>query len=145
MANNLFNSSTASHCVRAGIEADLLVEGNAFIGVQKPIDLYEDNFKAVTQRNNLFTNVSGNTAGKNTAFTPPYTLSLIAPGSVEARIKGQVAGTPAAGATLPDPRVTTAILPMPQTSRRAHALAAALPGGPVYTPELLMGRRIIPR
>jgi pectate lyase len=141
VANNLFNSSAASHCVRAGIEADLLIEGNAFIGVGKPIDLYEDNFKAVTARNNLFTNTSGNTAGKNTAFTPPYTLTLDPASAVEAKIKGQASGFSAAGATLPDPRITTAVLLMPQGARRTHALAAALPGGPVYTPELLMGRR----
>jgi hypothetical protein len=96
----------------------------------------------VTQRNNLFTNTSGNTAGQNTAFTPPYTLTLDAAAAVEAKIRGQAAGIPAAGATLPDPRVATAVLIMPQSARRTHALAAALPGGPVYTPELLMGRRL---
>lgn len=141
VANNLFASSTASHCVRAGIEADLLVEGNAFIGVKTPIDLYENNFKAVTARNNLFTNVTGNTTGKNTAFTPPYTLNLDAAASVEARIKGQTAGMTAAGATLPDPRIATTVFASPYLSSPGRELSAALPGGPVYAPELLLGRR----
>lgn len=142
VANNLFNSATADYCVRAGIEADILVEGNAFIGVGDPIDHFENNFKAITERNNLFTDVRGNTAGKGTAFTPDYSLTLDAAKDVEARVKGQKAGIPAAGATLPDPRGTVPTTLMADSRKvRFTSLDALLPGGRVYTPALILGRR----
>jgi pectate lyase len=142
VANNLFNSSSANHCVRAGFEADLLVEGNAFIGVKKPIDHFENDFKAITERNNLFTNVTDNAGGKGTAFTPPYTMALMAAKDVEAKVKG----AQGAGATLPDPRTTTSVLPAAGAGRPVRALlASALPGHGTYTPELLLGRRLIRR
>ena len=40
VANNLFDSKNASYCVRAAIEADIRIERNVFIGVQKALDLY---------------------------------------------------------------------------------------------------------
>ena len=141
VANNLFASGGANHYVRAGIEADLLVEGNAFFGPGKAIDQYENNFKAITARNNQFGSGVTNTEGKNTAFTPGYTMTLDAANAVEARIKGQVSGIYAAGATLPDPRTpTVTISPAGRTAARANILFAALPGGRIYTPELLLGR-----
>lgn len=74
VVNNLFDSKQASYCVRAGIEADIFVESNYFDGVSTPIDLYQNNFTAVTQKNNVFNAISGNTAGSSTSFTPPYSL-----------------------------------------------------------------------
>lgn len=146
VANNLFASGVANHYVRAGIEADLLVEGNAFFGPGKAIDQYENNFKAITQRNNQFGSGVTNTEGKGTAFTPGYTMTLDAASSVEARIKGQASGVYGAGATLPDPRTTPTVLaPLidsrtDRTTVRGMLLLEALPGGAVYTPELLLGR-----
>ena len=40
VANNLFDSKNASYCVRAAVEADIRIERNVFIGVQKALDLY---------------------------------------------------------------------------------------------------------
>ena len=97
VVNNLFDSPVASHCVRAGLKADLLVEGNVFRGVAKPIDLYENNFKAVTERNNLFIGTSGNTSGSGTSFTPPYNLGIAAAANIENPIRQ------CAGATLSSP------------------------------------------
>jgi pectate lyase len=145
VANNLFTSTVANHCVRAGFEADILVEGNAFIGVGDPIDLFENDFKAVTQRNNLFTDTQGNTQGQGTAFTPDYTLALDAARDVEARVKGQVDKVFGAGATLPDPRGgSTAILLAPAvpangSARRPPAWTWGPDGS--FTPEMLIGRR----
>jgi len=78
VANCLFNSTDKGqgHNVRAAYKANLLVESNVFIGQKKPIDLFDGDFTAITVRNNVFTNCSGNMAGSGTAFTPPYTLSL---------------------------------------------------------------------
>lgn len=97
VVNNLFTSKQATHCVRAGLEADLLVEANAFIGVKKPIDLYEGNYTAVTVKNNLFQGTTADTVGNKTAFTPPYTLTLIETAKLQATISSATTG---AGATL---------------------------------------------
>lgn len=110
VVNNLFNSTVAAQCVMAGFEADLLVESNVFENVAKPIDPMDNTFTAITARNNIFTNTSGNTAGSGTAFTPPYSLTI----TPAAQVKGLV--TAGAGATLtsnscggtnPDPNPTT--------------------------------------
>lgn len=96
MVNNYFNSSVSKQCIQAGIEANLLIEGNVFENVNIPISLMANNFTAITQRNNTFTNTTGNTAGSGTAFTPPYSLSPISASSV----KTTVTGTGGAGATI---------------------------------------------
>ena len=99
VANCLFTSTDAgqSHCVRAGFKADLLIESNVFIGQKKPIDLYNADYTAVTAKNNLFTNCSGNTSGDKTSFTPPYTLSLSATSGLQAELANTTNG---AGPTL---------------------------------------------
>jgi len=99
VANCLFSSTDPgqTHNIRAGFKADLLVEGNAFIGQKKPIDLYNNDFTAVTARNNLFTSTSGNTAGSGTSFTPPYTLTLADASTIQALVSDTAKG---AGANL---------------------------------------------
>ncbi|NII25985.1 carbohydrate-binding protein [Pseudoflavitalea sp. X16] len=99
VVNNLFDSPQADYCVRAGIEANLLVESNYFDGVNQPIDFFENDFTAITARNNVFNNTTGNTAGSGTSFTPPYSLT-IAPA---AEVKAAVTASCGAGATLPSP------------------------------------------
>jgi uncharacterized repeat protein (TIGR02543 family) len=94
IVNNLFSSTVAAQCVMAGYEADLLVERNVFENVKMPIDLMDNRFTAVTSRGNIYTNVTGNTAGSGTAFTPPYSLNI----TPEANVKTLVSA--GAGATL---------------------------------------------
>ncbi|WP_208025579.1 T9SS type A sorting domain-containing protein [Niastella caeni] len=94
VANNLFNSTVAAQCVMAGFEADLLVESNVFENVKKPIDKMDNTYTAITARDNVFTNTTGNTTGSGTAFTPPYTLTITPVANVKAAV---MAG---AGATL---------------------------------------------
>jgi pectate lyase len=110
VANCLFTSADPGqdHCVRAGYKADLLVESNVFIKQKKPIDLYNNDFTAVTQRNNVFSSCSGNTAGSGTSFTPPYTLPLAATSGLQAEISSASSG---AGPTLT--WGTTSIAPEP--------------------------------
>jgi pectate lyase len=110
VANCLFTSTDAgqNHCIRAGYKADILAESNAFIGQKKPIDLYNNDFTAVTSKNNLFSNCSGNTSGSGTSFTPPYTLSLSATSGLQAEISNTSTG---AGPNLT--WGTTSIAPVP--------------------------------
>lgn len=101
--NNLFDSKNSSTCIRAGIKANLRVENNVFIGVNKPIDLYENDFTAVSANGNYFENTSGNTSGSGNAFTPGYTVS---PTDVSTQAKAYALRDSIqlyAGATLPNP------------------------------------------
>lgn len=116
VANCLFNSSDPGqgHCVRAAYKADVLVESNVFIGQKKPIDLFDNDFTAITVKNNTFTNCTGNTAGSGTAFTPPYTLALGATAALEKEITDAAAG---AGPTLAW-STSTSLAPMPARATR---------------------------
>ena len=100
VVNNLFDSPQTNYCVRAGIEADILVESNYFDGVNDPIDLYENNFTAVTSRNNVYNSTTGNTAGSGTSFTPAYSMNIAPAANVKALVSNATCG---AGATLPSP------------------------------------------
>jgi pectate lyase len=83
--NSYFNSSVSNKCIAAGFEANIRVENNVFEGVKQPIDLMTG-YTAVTAVGNVFTNVTGNTAGSNTAFTPPYSIVTLAASAVKADI-----------------------------------------------------------
>jgi len=96
VVNSLYSCAGNNQCIRAAYKADLLVESNVFTGVRLPIDLYNNDFTAVTSRNNIFTNCTGNTAGSGTAFTPPYSLVIDAASTVESQVRAK------AGATLTD-------------------------------------------
>ncbi|MBK9576293.1 MAG: pectate lyase [Fibrobacteres bacterium] len=123
IANCLFNSKDPgqNHSVRAGFKANILVEGSAFIGQKKPIDLFDNDFTAITVKNSTFTGCSGNTAGSGTAFTPPYSLTLSAASAVEAEVSNATTG---AGATL---TWTSGIVARPSSS---SALSIqSVPGG----------------
>ncbi|UOQ51690.1 pectate lyase family protein [Hymenobacter cellulosivorans] len=97
VVNNLFGSSVSTSGVMAGFEANLLVQNNVFENMNRPIDLMANNATAVQVTGNVFTNVTGNTAGNGkTAFTPPYTLSVLAASNV----KSAVTASNGAGATV---------------------------------------------
>ncbi len=100
VVNNYFNSRQASYCVRAGIEADILVESNYFDSTKTPIDLYQNNFTAVTSRNNFYVATTGNNLGSGTSFTPPYTLSITPAANLKSIVTNPGCG---AGATMASP------------------------------------------
>jgi len=80
--NNLYSGSGDDYCVRAGMNAQLLVENNAFINVSNPQQFnstVDQGTSFITANNNLYTGVTGSrsTGGGGTAFTmPPYTYML---------------------------------------------------------------------
>jgi pectate lyase len=100
VVNNYFNSRQTSYCVRAGIEADILVESNYIDSVSTPIDLYQNNFTAVTSRNNVFNATSGNNAGSGVSFTPPYQLIISPAANIKSIVSNPTCG---AGATMQNP------------------------------------------
>ena len=88
--NNLYTSTAASYCLGLGVEANVLMENNVFIGVRNPINSTEFSNAAsvVVSRGNLYTNTSGTTADKGTAvFTPPYAYSAVPASAVEAAVR----------------------------------------------------------
>lgn len=91
--NSYFNSSVSNKCIAAGVQANILVERNVFENVKNPISL-ETGLTAVTQTGNSFVNVTGNTSGSGTAFTPPYSISKLNVADVKSDV------TARAGATL---------------------------------------------
>lgn len=117
IVNNFFNSTVASQCVQAGFEANLLVESNVFENTRVPVDRMNNTFTAITSRNNIIINTTGNSAGSGTAFTPPYALTITPAANVKAIVSNPSCG---AGATLQSPTLcgcgiyslTTAIQPV---------------------------------
>lgn len=100
VVNNYFSSRQASYCVRAGIEADLLVESNYFDSTRTPIDFFQNNFTAITSRNNFLVATTGNSAGSGTAFTPTYALTISPAANVKTIVTNPGCG---AGATMSSP------------------------------------------
>jgi pectate lyase len=93
MVNSLFSSSVANNCIRAGYKANILAEGNYFDNQKKPIDEYDKDYTAIRAVNNY----GASDLIKNTAFTPPYSITVANPTTIVTPIKN------CAGATLSDP------------------------------------------
>ena len=118
VANNLFDSKDASYCVRAAIEADIRIEKNVFIGVQKALDLYTSDgaITAAQMISNYEENVKKPQSGTGTAFTPPYSMSLT---DVSTQAKAYALRDSIklyAGATLPDPGASGTVTPASSSS-----------------------------
>jgi len=97
VVNSLFNSTVSSSCIQAGYLANLRIEANVFENVKNPIDLMANNSTAVQEFGNLYTNTTGTKAGNGkTAFTPPYSLSVLSASNV----KSAVTASSGAGATI---------------------------------------------
>lgn len=127
VANNLFDSKNASYCVRAAIEADIRIERNVFIGVQKALDLYTSDgaITAAQMIENYEENVKKPQAGTGTAFTPPYSMSLT---DVSTQAKAYALRDSIklyAGATLPDPGASGTVTPASSSSAKSSSSVAS--------------------
>ena len=127
VANNLFDSKDASYCVRAAIEADIRIEKNVFIGVQKALDLYTSDgaITAAQMIDNYEENVKKPNAGMGTAFTPSYSMSLT---DVSTQAKAYALRDSIklyAGATLPDPGSSSVVTPPSSSSAKSSSSVAS--------------------
>lgn len=118
VANNLFDSKDASYCVRAAIEADIRIERNVFIGVQKALDLYTSDgaITAAQMIENYEENVKKPQPGTGTAFKPSYSMGLT---DVSTQAKAYALRDSIklyAGATLPDPGSSSVVTPASSSS-----------------------------
>lgn len=127
VANNLFDSKNASYCVRAAVEADIRIERNVFIGVQKALDLYTSDgaITAAQMIENYEENVKKPQAGTGTAFKPSYSMSLT---DVSTQAKAYALRDSIklyAGATLPDPGASGTVTPASSSSAKSSSSVAS--------------------
>jgi pectate lyase len=91
--NNLWTSTGDNYCVRAGTNAHVLLENNAFVGVMAPVTFNSTTDQGtayITSTNNLFSGTTGTTAtgGGGTPFTtPPYAYTLDANTAVQTAVQ----------------------------------------------------------
>ena len=86
--NNLYTSTGNSYCTNAGIQTNVLVENNVYIGVNRP--LAPDANGDMLARGNLFTNTNpANPMANGVGFDPPYDYTLDATSGLEAAIRAQ--------------------------------------------------------
>lgn len=94
--NNYYNSTASNYCVRAGIEASILLEANAFEGVKSPHQFNNSDDQKTAyialgsgDRVNAYTAVSGDQLkdGGGGSFTPPYTYQVTGASGVAAAVK----------------------------------------------------------
>ena len=87
--NNLYTSSGNNYCVRATCKADLLVENNYFLGVNRPhqIDTGEGAITALEARGNTYDGTSGAEDTSGSAFDPPYAYTAESPEAAKAAIE----------------------------------------------------------
>ena len=128
VANNLFDSKNASYCVRAAVEADIRIERNVFIGVQKALDLYTSDgaITAAQMIENYEENVKKKQDGTGTAFKPSYSMSLT---DVSTQAKAYALRDSIklyAGATLPDPGKSQTVTPASSSSEAASSSSVAV-------------------
>ncbi len=128
VANNLFDSKNASYCVRAAVEADIRIERNVFIGVQKALDLYtsDGTITAAQMIENYEENVKKKQGGTGTAFKPSYSMSLT---DVSTQAKAYALRDSIklyAGATLPDPGKSQTVTPASSSSEAASSSSVAV-------------------
>jgi pectate lyase len=92
--NNLWSSSTSNYCVRAGIEAQLLLESNVFSGVKSPHEFNSSGdmggANITAGSTNVYTNTTGSmsTGGGGPAYTTAgYTFTADPTSGLQAAIQ----------------------------------------------------------
>jgi pectate lyase len=93
--NNLWSSTASNYCIRAGKQAQLLLENNVFVGVNNPQVFNNSSDQAtafITSSNNAYDNTTGAQAvgGGGTPFiSPPYDYALDRATEVEAAVRSR--------------------------------------------------------
>jgi pectate lyase len=93
IVNNLYTASTTNYCVRAGIQAQILIENNVFAGVKDPYEWNnssDEGTASITAKGNIFPGTTGTqaTGGGGTAFTtPPYAYTADATTNLQTAIQ----------------------------------------------------------
>ncbi len=98
LINNLFTSTVANYCARAGYEADIYIENNAYINTNDPCDI--DHSSATVSASGNFLSGTNAVATQGTSFNPYsyYSLSnTVAGNAVQALVEDASCG---AGQTL---------------------------------------------
>ena len=91
--NSLYTCAGDNYCVRAGMDAQILVESSVFNGIKTPQQFNstaDQGTSYITVTNNLYSSVSGTqaTGGGGTPFTtPPYTYTADATAGLQAAIQ----------------------------------------------------------
>jgi pectate lyase len=91
--NNLYSATGDNYCVRAGIQAQILLENNVFTGVKSPHvfnNTTDQGTAYIAVVNNSYVNTTGTqaTGGGGTPFTiPPYAYAADATTNLEAAIR----------------------------------------------------------
>lgn len=94
--NNYYNSQASNYCVRAGIEASILLQGNYFDGVKSPHQFNNDSNEQTAYIAlgdgafaNRYSGVSGDqeTQGGGETFEPPYAFTVEAAADVPAVVR----------------------------------------------------------
>jgi len=96
--NNYYNSTASNYCVRAGIEASILLEGNTFDGVDSPHQFNNASNEQTAfialgtgDRANSYISTTGDKSvdGGGAPFTPPYQYRVDPASGVAASVKAQ--------------------------------------------------------
>ncbi|MEN9308683.1 MAG: hypothetical protein RL173_2615 [Fibrobacterota bacterium] len=95
--NNLVKTNTSNYAVRAGQNANILVEKNAFIKTKNPIEIFKDETGQMVKvtADNYFEATSGTQAGISAekVFAAPYTLTgLIDAKTLDAKVSDAADG-----------------------------------------------------
>jgi pectate lyase len=86
--NNLYTAAGNSYCTNAGFEARLLVQNNAYVGVNRPIDVTMGG--DLLSEGNLFQGTTGNQNADGDGFVPPYDFQLDPTQGLEAALRAEV-------------------------------------------------------
>jgi pectate lyase len=79
--NNYYSCTGNNYCVRAATESQVLIENNYFNAVNNPINRYTTD-ALIETINNMYVDCTGEIAGGDNVFNPPYSYTLDDPNSV---------------------------------------------------------------
>ena len=85
--NNYYSATGNNYCIRAGVEANILVENNYFENVDSPHEI-DASGAIINADGNTYSGTTGATDESGTAFDPPYPYSLESPEAARTAIQG---------------------------------------------------------